>query len=486
MLESLEYFLAGKKHNRVRYVLILVIFVMESIYIINGKDDIRSLFIGKVFEMNRYSIQMKLFNIYCLVYVIEMYAHSKLSSKALKRLQNKRLKKLIHNAYRIPFYKERFISAGVTPKDIRSIEDLSKLPVLTKEEYREWMNDELTTEEAKYYKTTKTSGSTGIPTTNIYPPKEYAKHYMMDMFCWMKGGYNPFFGKTLTCAPGDEKVGMDSIVQRFGILRREYFSMQWDRAKIIDKINEYRPDFILGYSAELSYIAQYALENGISVHKPSYYCAGGEHVMGEQQKILSAVFGDGMINYYGCTEMADFAYRIPGVDDDGYGVIQDCVVLNVRQGNEIMSTGTGSILATPLYRKRYPLINYEIGDIVNLGIKEGYDYIFEINGRMQDIFYWKSGKRTTHKDIWLVSKEIEYIYQIRFIQESLEKIIIQVVKDKKIDKPIAEIEHYLVEKYMPLFDDNVKIDFEWFESLPPDPNGKIRNMISKVNLQNAM
>ncbi len=68
------------------------------------------------------------------------------------------------------------------------MEDLVKFPVLTREEYREWMQEELNTEEAKYYKTTQTSGSTGIPTTNIFLPKEYAHHYMADFFGWMRGG----------------------------------------------------------------------------------------------------------------------------------------------------------------------------------------------------------------------------------------------------------------------------------------------------------
>ena len=138
--------------------------------------------------MNKYEFQMKLFNFYCLRDVAVMWMHSKLSSKQQRKVQNRKLHKLMREAYKIPFYKERFEHAGILPEDIKTSADLNKLPPLTKEEYREWMLEELKTEEAKNYKTTKTSGSTGIPTTNIYPPKEYAHHYMMDMFCWVRGG----------------------------------------------------------------------------------------------------------------------------------------------------------------------------------------------------------------------------------------------------------------------------------------------------------
>ena len=49
------------------------------------------------------------------------------------RIQNRRVKKLVRTAYEIPFYRERFDRAGVTPDDINTAEDLAKLPLLTKE-----------------------------------------------------------------------------------------------------------------------------------------------------------------------------------------------------------------------------------------------------------------------------------------------------------------------------------------------------------------
>ena len=428
--------------------------------------------------MNKYIIQKKLFNFYCLYDVFMMYFLGKMSPKIQRYIQNVRLRKLIRKAYRNPFYRKRFDKAGIKPKDIKTREDLKKLPSLSKAEYREWMQNELNNPQVRFFHLTHTSGSTGIPATNIFPPREYATHYIMDMFCWIKGGYNPFLGKTMTCAPGDINVGTHLFVQKLGILRRKCFCMKWDREKIINEINNYKPDFLLGYSAELVYIAQYALENNIPVHKPRYYCAGGEHVIGEPEQILKTVFGDGMINYYGCTEMADFASRLPNAD--GYEVNECWIALNVITDKGIKSSGEGRILATPLYRTHYPLINYEIGDIVVLTQKDGLDYISDVYGREQDIFYWKSGKQTTHKDIWLVSRELEDIYQIKFIQESFSMVTIQVVKDKKSLRSNKELERYLLKKYEKLFDNNVTISFEWLPEIPPDPNGKIRNMISKI------
>lgn len=427
--------------------------------------------------MNMTQIQNRLFNFYSFVYLADMWINSKKSAKKQLNIQNRRLRKLIKEAYKIPFYRERFDRSGVRPQEIRTKEDLALLPVLTKEEYRTWMNEELRKSETKYYKLTHTSGSTGIPTTNIYPPKEYACHYMMDLFCWVKGGYNPFLGKTLTCSPGDEKVGK-TIFQKIGILRRECFSPYWELSDIVKKINEYKPDFILANSSWLIYIANYVETNGLHIHKPMFYCAGGENVSGCEQKLLEDVFGKGMINYYGCTEMADFAYRKPKVSYYDLNNTYMCVM--VKDRDKITSSGEGSVLATPLYRLRYPLINYDMGDQVSVEEIEGLSRIMAIEGRKNQSFIWANGKETVFKELWDITATIEDIFQIRFVQETNCNLTMIVVKDSSSKKTNDELEQYLKNKYFKAFGNGVSIAFDWVENMPPDENGKIRNMVSRI------
>ena len=429
--------------------------------------------------MNKYQIQEKLFNAYVGIYFLQMWLFEKKSPTAKRNYQNRKLKKLLQTAYELPIYRNKFDAAGVAPTDFHSVEDLTKFPILTKEEYREWMQEELKTEEAKYYKTTQTSGSTGIPTTNIFPPKEYAHHYMADFFGWVWGGYNPFFGLNLTRQPGDSTVGTKSFIQRLGILRRECFDTRWDRQKIVDRINEVKPDFILANSSELLYIAQYIVDNGLSIYKPKFFCPTGENIDGRTDEILRSVYGNGLINIYGGTEMADFAVKKP--DSHIYEIIESLVAVCVKEDTgRLEKSGNGSLLVTPLFRERYPLINYEIGDIVELGEKDGCDCIFKIQGRCNDVFTWKSGKQTIYKRLEDINMSLEDIFQIRFIQKSYEEIELQVVKDGKTKKSTEELEDYLRDKYKDQFDDNTLIEIKWKDSLPPDKNGKIRVMVSEI------
>ena len=61
-----------------------------------------------------------------------------LLEKRLKEYQNKRLRETIKFAYKhIPYYKEVFATRGLTPEDIRTTDDLIKLPILNKKIIRE-------------------------------------------------------------------------------------------------------------------------------------------------------------------------------------------------------------------------------------------------------------------------------------------------------------------------------------------------------------
>jgi len=272
-------------------------------------------------------------------------------------------------------------------------------------------------------------------------------------------------------------VGSDSIIQKLGLLRRKCFSTKWERDRIVERINEYKPDFILANSSELLYIAQYILNNGIEIYKPRYFCPTGENIDGRTEKILKSVYGEGLINIYGGTEMADFAVRKPG--ETHYEIIESlasvCIMDDKGKNRRF---GNGSLLVTPLFRKRYPLINYEIGDIVELKEIDGEDRIINIRGRKNDVFYWKNGSSTIYKRLEDVNMGLEYIFQIRFIQDSDSSVIIQVVKDSSATKTKRELEQYLDRMYADVFGKDITIKYEWMDVIPPDPNGKIRNMIS--------
>ena len=73
------------------------------------------------------------------------------SLKREKRAQDRRVRKLMKAAYKIPFYRKRFEEVGLKPEDFKCADDLYKFPILTKDELRAWMDEEVDKPQYKYY-----------------------------------------------------------------------------------------------------------------------------------------------------------------------------------------------------------------------------------------------------------------------------------------------------------------------------------------------
>ncbi|MEM2935291.1 MAG: hypothetical protein QXF32_02895, partial [Candidatus Thermoplasmatota archaeon] len=84
------------------------------------------------------------------------------SEEEIKKYQDKAIKKVIKHAYKVPLYHEKYKRAGIKPDDIKSIEDLKKLPVITKEDIIEGYPDKIFPKNYKKEKiSVSTSGSSG-------------------------------------------------------------------------------------------------------------------------------------------------------------------------------------------------------------------------------------------------------------------------------------------------------------------------------------
>ena len=215
-------------------------------------------------------LQKKLMNVYIFLYLPGMKKHYPKDFPKAMDLQEKRVRALVKRAYEVPFYRERFERAGIRPEDIRTGEDLVKLPMLTKDELREWMSEESRKEKYKNWIADTTSGSTGKPLTILFSPREKAymkANWMRVMMCT---GYNPFFGKTMSRinAHDENAGGRDTFLQRFGILRRKYVDQYAPEAEVIDAINEYKPDWLYMNKTEMMRLVLYSSRTGKKIFHP--------------------------------------------------------------------------------------------------------------------------------------------------------------------------------------------------------------------------
>jgi len=403
--------------------------------------------------------------------------YDKAANKKREQIRNKNLHKMIEEAYKIPFYRRRFDEAGITPADIRTREDLTKLPVLTKEEYRQWMLEEIDKEENRACMIMQTSGSSGKPLEVLNTPFEYAKDVANILRSWLVCGANPFWLKTITEADdSSETVGYKTFIQKLGILRREIINENDDEQNIINFINEYKPNILRMYKSELVRVGIYAKKKHIKMHKPDYYVVLGENVDEVSERVLREMYGKGLINLYGCVEAGGIAVRRPG--NNYYEVFEDAVALNIYDENNKLSD-KGRVIMSTLYKNKFPLINYDLKDMAEVEKTDRGLVIKEILGRTDDDVVYSDGTSTGWIRLWHIACEQQDLLQIHMIQKSYSSIVIQLVKDDASSKSEKQIEEELTKELNTEFKGRLEIEYQWLDTIPTDENGKTK-LIEKV------
>ena len=433
-----------------------------------------------------FQLQKKLMNVFTFWYLLRLDKTMSANPQKAKKQQNRNVHKLMKSAYEIPFYCKRFDENHLTPDDFHCSEDLSKFPVLTKDELRVWMKELYDThpEERDSWDATSTSGSTGIPLRLYQSQREHACANASWIRILMSFGYNPFFGKMVSFESSyrSEKKSRDSFIQRFGILQRRILSEKRcigdGTAEVIKELNDYAPDLICLRKNCIVRIALYAQQHNLQIKKPKWYIPVSEMVDDVTRNILEKTFGSGLVDAYGSDETGSCIIKRPG--NDYYDICNDTHVVNIYDDQNHLAD-TGKVIITPLYKTDFPIINYDIGDIASSYVKDGIRYVTKIHGRLNDMVKHENGEDTSVLELRKIPNGITGIAQFRYVQESYHDLRVELVRDPQdMTYTNEEITSFFLQRLTQLYGDEFKIDIRWLDVIPPDPNGKLRCFVCNV------
>ena len=141
------------------------------------------------------------------------------------------------------------------------------------------------------------------------------------------------------------------------------------------------------------------------------------------------------------------------------------------------------MIGTTLYKRDFPIINYEIGDTATSETIDGVRYIKTIKGRTNDMVRHADGTETSATELMKIPNGITGVAQFRYIQTAIDEIHILLVKDPGDDSHSKEeIEEFYSSKIEKLYGrPEYKLVFEWMDEIPPDENGKMRCFVYKAD-----
>ena len=433
------------------------------------------------------NFQKKFKNIYTLFDLIGMNKDFDSNPEKIKKDQNKRVHALMKRAYEIPFYREKFEATGTTPDDYHCAEDLVKFPTINKAELRLYMqkNWEDHPKERDSWQMLSTSGSSGTPLRIVQTHKEHARSNANWIRELMVAGYKPLRGKMYSFQTSHKAATAgknDSFIQKFGLMRRKVVtedSIVGDGiADTIRDINEYKPDMLVLRRNCLVRIVMYAEQHNMYLWKPKFYVPVAEKVDDVTRELLTKHLGPGLIDAYGSTESGNCIIKYPG--KDFYYVVNDVVVANVYDENNQLADN-GRLILTNLYKKTFPIINYDIGDSAESFMKDGLRYFTNISGRLNDMVKHENGADSSAYHLMKIANGTVGVAQYRFTQESYHDMLIQLAADPfNKTKTKEEIEEHFTSSVKKLFGDEFNIRVEWLDILPPDETGKQRCFVCNI------
>ncbi len=296
-----------------------------------------------------------------------------LTRDKIRELQLKRLKQTVKLVYdNVPFYKKKFKELKIKPEDIKTLDDVRKLPFTTKNDLRDNAPfGMMATSLDNCIELHASSGTTGIPVTVCYTPGDIEVWSEVMARCLSMSGLtkkdvfqNPIPYGTFTGAfgfhYGAQKVGALVIPSGMGQSERQIKLMEY-----------YGTTFISGVASYALRLGQVAHEIGIDPKKLKVRAGlfGAEmFTKGLKQRIIEAWDMD-VHDIYGLTEMCG-----PGVSTDcdqhnGLHLWEDHFLIECVDPKTLEPVGLeeeGEIVLTTLTKEGMPLLRYRTRDIAKI------------------------------------------------------------------------------------------------------------------------
>jgi phenylacetate-CoA ligase len=407
-----------------------------------------------------------------------------LKPSELEELQNKKLRSMVKHAYEnTEFYHNKFKKAGIHPDDIRTLNDLKRIPFTTKEELRQQKLESRVSKGLNLSQclVTETSGSTGIPLKIVYDEAADDFSKAVNLRSHIENGLKL---RSKWAVFGDpHHYQKPRWFQKLRIYNAVQISVFESIDKQIEMLTKFKPEVLDGYTSSIRLLAEAVKKNGIQDINPGVVFGTSELLDPETRKYINSVFNVEMIDHFGCVELNRTAWECS--EHAGYHIDADAVIMEFIENGENVSSGErGEIVYTGLYNYAMPLIRYRIGDIgipsdESCPCGRGLPLMKLIEGR-SDSFMQVPDGRIFSPIIWtLIIRKIPGIGQLKAIQEKIDLIRVLVVKSPEFSQStILQIEHDIKE----VMGQEINVEVEIVDEIPKDKSGKVRAAVSKVSI----
>lgn len=291
----------------------------------------------------------------------------------LRALQLERLKQTVKRAYeKVPYYRKKFEEAGITPDDIKTLDDIVKIPFTSKADLREvYPFGMFASPLDEIIEIHMSSGTTGKPVVAGYTRHDIEVWSEVMARCLtMAGatkddivqncyGYGLFTGG-FGVHYGAQKIGAMVVPASAGNTRRQ-----------IEIMRDFGTTILTCTPSYALYMAEVAQEMGIDPKtlRLKAGCFGAEMWTEQMRKEIEKRFNLNAFNIYGLTEIIGPGVAHECIEKNGLHVFEDhfyVEVIDPDTGDPLPDGKRGELVLTTLTREGMPMLRFRTRDITSI------------------------------------------------------------------------------------------------------------------------
>ena len=421
---------------------------------------------------------------------LEILRHQWLPQQEIRRLQERRLARVIRHACREVSFYQRPVPEELCRGGPDVFTGLSRFPIVDRDILAD-CRDQLVARDAARYtpRPRRTSGTMGKPVEVLLDRRTRA---LSAAFTLMRMGWAGW-------RPGDRTVIFNVPLGYFGGGKIDFetsYTLDASRktlilnaARLDDErlrqfsrlVGEYRPDILRGFPSTLTLLARFLNVEKIKI-LPRAVMTGGELVLDWQRRFLEEAFRCAVFDYYGMWECVAAAVQC---DRGGYHLVPDCGYVEIlRNGRPCGPGEAGELVGTQLRNYSMPLIRYNMHDVVAwtghlCPCGRQAPTLSIIGGRGRDLLATRSGYSVIQAGLPARFEAPLPIEKLQFYQEKKGEALIRIVRGRGYT---AEHTQMLLSELEKELGDSVTFSWEYVDDIPRGPSGKYQFVISHVPL----
>ena len=288
----------------------------------------------------------------------------RLRAEKLTYLRERRLRAMVAHAYaNVPYYRRLLDDTGVRPEEIRTEEDLTRLPITEKKDLRQLPVGDVVargTEIARCLRP-RSSGTSGVPLAVYRDVAGACIFYALTARALKMAGAR-IADTLMVIGPGYYPQGL--LLQRLGVGRVTNLSPLQHPATLLDAIDAARPEILHAYASVLKSLLGYLRTAKRVPHRPRVIISSADYLDEGTRLECREVLGVAPVQMYGAVETGRVGCECSL--RDGLHLFTDFVVPELLPLDGEGTPRVHRVVLTDLTNRVMPFIRYDQGDLAEV------------------------------------------------------------------------------------------------------------------------